>query len=98
MTSGGYYVATHILTVWKRLAGLEPDQPHGWSFPDVAGSKTHKLLTKKSKEYVVEPEWVLDSVAIGKRQSEQTYAIVKHSNTLSNVWKVEQIVYLYSHP
>ena len=34
MTSGGYYVATHILTVWKRLAGLEPDQPHGWSFPD----------------------------------------------------------------
>jgi len=35
MTSGGYYVATHIQTVWKRLAGLEPDQPHGWSFPDV---------------------------------------------------------------
>ena len=37
MTSGGYYVATHILTVWKRLAGLEPDQPHGWSFPDAVG-------------------------------------------------------------
>jgi len=34
MASGGYYVATHILTVWKRLAGLEPDQPDGWSFPD----------------------------------------------------------------
>jgi hypothetical protein len=34
MASGGYYVATHILTVWKRLAGLAPDQPHGWSFPD----------------------------------------------------------------
>jgi hypothetical protein len=36
MTSGGYYVATHILTVWKRLAGLAPDRSHGWSFPDVS--------------------------------------------------------------
>ena len=35
MALGGYYVATHILMVWKRLAGLAPDQPHGWSFPDV---------------------------------------------------------------
>ena len=35
MASGGYYVATHILMVWKHLAGLAPDQPHGWSFPDV---------------------------------------------------------------
>jgi hypothetical protein len=35
MASGGYYVATHILTVWKRLARLAPDQPHSWSFPDV---------------------------------------------------------------
>jgi len=34
MESGGYYVATHLLTVWKCLAGLAPDQPHGWSFPD----------------------------------------------------------------
>ena len=34
MASGGYYVATHILTVWKRLADLAPDQPQGWSFPD----------------------------------------------------------------
>jgi len=34
MTSGGYYVATHILTVWKHLAGLAPDWPHSWSFPD----------------------------------------------------------------
>jgi len=34
MASGGYYVATHILTVWKRLAGLAPDRPHGWSFSD----------------------------------------------------------------
>ena len=37
MALGGYYVATHILTVWKHLAGLAPDQPHGWSFPDVIG-------------------------------------------------------------
>ena len=35
MVSGGYYVAIHFLSVWKRLAYLAPDQPHGWSFPDV---------------------------------------------------------------
>ena len=40
MASGGYYVATHILMVWKHLAGLAPDQPHGWSFPDVRGGKS----------------------------------------------------------
>jgi hypothetical protein len=34
MASRGYYVAIHILTVWKRLARLAPDQPHGWTFPD----------------------------------------------------------------
>ena len=34
MASGGYYVAIRILTVWKRLACLAPDQPHTRSFPD----------------------------------------------------------------
>jgi hypothetical protein len=38
MTSEGYYVATHILTVWQHLAGLAPDQPHSWSFPDAYSS------------------------------------------------------------
>jgi len=38
MASGGYYVAIHFLTVWKRLACLAPDQPDGWSFPDVISS------------------------------------------------------------
>jgi len=31
MTSGGYYVATHILTVWKHLAGLR--ECHGFTNP-----------------------------------------------------------------
>jgi hypothetical protein len=34
MTSRGYYVATHILAVWDRLACLKPDEPDSWSFPD----------------------------------------------------------------
>ena len=38
MASRGYYVAIHILTVWKRLARLAPDQPHGWTFPDEFGN------------------------------------------------------------
>ncbi len=35
MESGGYSVAIHFLAVWKHLVRLAPDQPHGWSFPDV---------------------------------------------------------------
>ena len=50
MASGGYYVATHILMVWKRLAGLAPDQPHGWSFPDVTPTPLQK---DKGKRYLV---------------------------------------------
>ena len=46
MASGGYYVATHILMVWKRLAGLAPDQPHGWSFPDVRDLAAQDLNEK----------------------------------------------------
>jgi hypothetical protein len=47
MKSGGYYVATHVLTVWKCLVGLAPDQPHVWSFPDAP--------TKRALEH---PKWI----------------------------------------
>ena len=36
MTSGGDYVATHILAGFKCLARLAPDQPDSCSFPDEA--------------------------------------------------------------
>jgi len=39
MKSGGYYVATRVLIVWKRLAGLAPDQPHVWSFFLISGRR-----------------------------------------------------------
>lgn len=62
MALGGYYVATHILTVWKHLAGLEPDQPHGWSFPDVVIVATLKL--KKIKRWVY--RWLLRVMVVAK--------------------------------
>jgi hypothetical protein len=51
MTSGGYYVATHILTVWKRLAGLAPDRSHGWSFPDVIPGNRHPSTPSSSPSH-----------------------------------------------
>ncbi|PPQ83285.1 hypothetical protein CVT25_004024 [Psilocybe cyanescens] len=50
----------------------------------LSGSKTNRILTRKARNnvYVVKPEWVLDSIAIGKRRSERTYAVVKAPNTL----------------
>ncbi|KAI0071082.1 hypothetical protein K474DRAFT_1669400 [Panus rudis PR-1116 ss-1] len=45
----------------------------------LSGSKTHKLLTTKSKTkpHVVRPEWVTDSIEAGKRLPERLYSVVK---------------------
>ena len=53
--------ATHILT----SQGLN-------------GSKTHKHLTKNSrnKVHIVKPEWVVDSINVGKRLPERHYTVV----------------------
>ena len=53
--------ATHILT----SQGLN-------------GSKTHKHLTKnaRNKVHVVKPEWVVDSINVGKRLPERHYTVV----------------------
>ncbi|KAF5333422.1 hypothetical protein D9611_002396 [Ephemerocybe angulata] len=47
------------------------------------GSKTEKYLktVKASKPFIVKPEWILDSVASGRRRSEKSY-IVKMDQTL----------------
>jgi hypothetical protein len=47
------------------------------------GNKTHRLLTSSrgTKPYVVKPEWVMDSVAAGKRLREDKYLVVKISST-----------------
>ncbi|KAF8974451.1 hypothetical protein BDZ97DRAFT_24667 [Flammula alnicola] len=52
----------------------------------LSGSKTHKILTNKMRTnvYVVKPEWVLDSIAKGKRRPERPYTIVKRANTLES--------------
>lgn len=43
----------------------------------LSGSKTNRLLTAKTRNntYVVRPEWIMESIAKGKRQSERAYAI-----------------------
>ncbi|KAG6821584.1 hypothetical protein H0H93_000093 [Arthromyces matolae] len=51
----------------------------------LSASKTHKLLTTKSrmKVHVVKPEWVFDSIKRGKRQAEREYTIIKDSTMKS---------------
>ncbi|KAG8920902.1 hypothetical protein FRC00_009379 [Tulasnella sp. 408] len=46
----------------------------------LSGSKTDKLLTTRSKKniHVVSPEWLTDSIAKGKRQSEWRYSKVEN--------------------
>ncbi|KAF5390720.1 hypothetical protein D9757_002663 [Collybiopsis confluens] len=48
------------------------------------GSKTHKLLTKKSRisVHVVKPEWVFDSIKAGRRRPERDYTILRNKSTM----------------
>ncbi|TCD70825.1 hypothetical protein EIP91_001515 [Steccherinum ochraceum] len=52
----------------------------------LSGSKTHKLLTTKSKikPHVVRPEWIRDCIDAGKRLPERSYSVVKGSSTLDS--------------
>jgi len=44
------------------------------------GFKTHKIQTRKgSVVHVVKPEWILDSLSIGKRQPERRYTVLRLS-------------------
>ncbi|KAF8450543.1 hypothetical protein L210DRAFT_842820 [Boletus edulis BED1] len=51
------------------------------------GFKTHRYLTTKSRNsvHVVKPEWVTDSITVGRRLPESRYALLKSSNTRSLV-------------
>ncbi|KAJ7283932.1 hypothetical protein C8J57DRAFT_1462828 [Mycena rebaudengoi] len=58
----------------------------------LSGSKTHKILTAKSRTrapYVVKPEWVTDSIRAGRRRPEREYAIINNSST-SNLYDMLQ--------
>jgi len=50
----------------------------------LSASKTHKILTSKSRKsvHVVHPEWVTDSIKAGKRQPERHYSVIKVMSTM----------------
>jgi len=52
----------------------------------LSASKTHKLLTTRSKikVQVVKPEWITDSIEAGKRMQEREYAVIKDT-TITNL-------------
>lgn len=50
----------------------------------LSGSKTHRILDAKSKSHVphvVKPEWVMDSIAAGRKRPEREYAVIKNTGT-----------------
>ncbi|KAG6336683.1 hypothetical protein ID866_2390 [Astraeus odoratus] len=65
--------------IWQTSSGAT----HILTSQNLSGSKTHKLLTTKSRNivHVVKPEWVTDSVQAGKRLQETPYAVIHSSST-----------------
>jgi len=49
----------------------------------LSGTKTDRLLTtsRGRKPYVVKPEWVIDSIAAGRRLREEKYSVVRWTCT-----------------
>jgi hypothetical protein len=55
------------------------DTTHVITSMPLSGSKTHKhLYTNGRKVHVVTPDWITDSVRLGKRQPEWKYNIVEN--------------------
>ncbi|KAH7876348.1 uncharacterized protein C8R40DRAFT_1169461 [Lentinula edodes] len=65
---------------------------HILSSQSLSGSKTHRLLSKKTRisVHVVRPEWVFDSIKAGKRRPERDYTILKNSSTLNIAMMVQK--------
>jgi hypothetical protein len=59
--------------------GTAAGATHILTSQQLSASKTHKILTTKSrhKVHVVKPEWVVDSLNAGKRRSERDYSVIK---------------------
>ncbi|KAF8205084.1 hypothetical protein BJ912DRAFT_840983, partial [Pholiota molesta] len=73
-----------ILEAGGEIVRSAPHCTHILTSRGLSASKTHKILTRKTRTnvHVVRPEWVLDSIAVGKKRPERSYAIVKRANTL----------------
>ncbi|KAJ7094625.1 hypothetical protein B0H15DRAFT_969639 [Mycena belliarum] len=83
-----------VLYVFIVLGSLSPatelDRPtasratHILTSQHLSGSKTHRILDAKSKSHVphvVKPEWVMDSIAAGRKRPEREYAVIKNTGT-----------------
>ncbi|KIJ20288.1 hypothetical protein PAXINDRAFT_68307, partial [Paxillus involutus ATCC 200175] len=87
---GGYLSGTTDIEM-KRIVALAGGTTlsvpsaatHILTSQQLSGSKTHKILTTKSRNsvHVVTPEWVTDSIKAGKRLQESRYAVIKPSTT-----------------
>ena len=81
---------TRSLTRGAGLLSLTPSNAtHILTSQGLSGSKTHKHLTKNSrtKVHIVKPEWVVDSINVGKRLPERHYTIVTN-HTIGSVAKM----------
>ena len=71
---------------YARLSLTPSNATHILTSQGLNGSKTHKHLTKnaRNKAHIVKPEWVVDSINVGKRLPERHYAVVVN-HTMNSV-------------
>ncbi|KAF8161158.1 BRCT domain-containing protein [Crassisporium funariophilum] len=62
-----------------QIVGTASQCTHIVTSRGLSGSKTHQFLTQKTRntKQVVKPEWVVDSIAAGKRRPERLYSVIK---------------------
>ncbi|KAF8806407.1 hypothetical protein BYT27DRAFT_7293386 [Phlegmacium glaucopus] len=88
----GYLEATTDIEMKKiitqaggQIVGTASQCTHILTSRSLSASKTHRLLNQHSrhKKHVVRPEWVMDSIAAGKRRPERSYHLVNTSASSS---------------
>ncbi|PVG03449.1 BRCT domain-containing protein [Serendipita vermifera] len=64
------------------VAHTETQATHILTSQSLCGSKLQKFLTTnaRNKKHVVKPEWLLDSIALGKRKQEREYTVIQSVN------------------
>ncbi|KAJ6628772.1 hypothetical protein B0H10DRAFT_1989283 [Mycena sp. CBHHK59/15] len=73
-----------ITSVGGEVLPTPSNATHILTSQHLSGSKTHRILTAKSRSrvpHVVKPEWVMDSIKAGKRRPEREYSVITNHTT-----------------
>ncbi|KAF7355446.1 BRCT domain-containing protein [Mycena sanguinolenta] len=83
-----------IISAGGKVLASASQATHIITSQHMSGSKTQHLLNANSKSrvpHVVKPEWVMDSIAAGKRRCEREYSVIKNVNrTIKDVFSMSR--------